>query len=86
MGLNYEVVIQEELLSAYQREWLWHIAVIPCLLVVYLICTPSASGCRASVVHVRQTTHVHGITIAYIWFCLLNDNIYSCYCMSAISI
>ena len=31
MGLNYEVVIQEELLSAYQRECgLWHITVIQC--------------------------------------------------------
>ena len=33
MGLNYEVVIQEELVSAYQREWLWHITVISCPLV-----------------------------------------------------
>ena len=41
MGLNYELVIQEELLSAYHREWLWHIT---CLLVICLICTPSALG------------------------------------------
>ena len=45
MGLNYGVVLQEELLSAYQKEWLWYITVIPCPLAVYLICTPSALGC-----------------------------------------
>ena len=44
MGLNYEAVILEELISAYQREWLWHITVIPCSLVVCLIFTPSALG------------------------------------------
>ena len=42
MGLNYELVLQEKLLSAYQREWLWHISVIPCPFVVCLICIPSA--------------------------------------------
>ena len=49
MGLNYEAVILEELVSAYQREWLWNITVI---------CGPRASG-----VHIRQTNRVHGITI-----------------------
>ena len=67
MGLNYEVAIQEELLSAYQREWLWHITVIPCPLVVCLICTPSALSPQASGVHIRQTTRVHGITKTYIY-------------------
>ena len=37
-------VMLKELVSAYQREWLWHITVIPCPLVVCLICTPSALG------------------------------------------
>ena len=36
MGLNYELVIPEELLPAYQRESLWHMTVIPCPLVVCL--------------------------------------------------
>ena len=71
MGLNYEVVIQEELVSAYQREWLWHITVIPCPLMhglpdMYTI-SPRACGPWASGVHIyiRQTTHVHGITMTY---------------------
>ena len=70
MGLNCELVLQKKLFSAYQREWLWYISVIPCPLVVCLICTPSAlgpaRGPRASGVHIRQTTRVHGITITYI--------------------
>ena len=63
MGFNYEAVILEELVFAYQREWLWHITVIPCPLVVCLICTPSG-------VHIRQITCVHGITITYIYICV----------------
>ena len=46
MGLNYELVLQEKLLSAYQRKWLWHISVIPCPLVVCLICTPEPAALR----------------------------------------
>ena len=67
MGLNYEVVIQEELVSAYQREWLWQLTVIPCPLMVCLIYvytqSPRTCGPQASGIHIRQTTCVHGITI-----------------------
>ena len=59
MGLNYEAVLLEELVSAYQREWLWHITVIPCPLVVCLICTPSVLG---------QTTGAHVTTVMYYLF------------------
>ena len=40
-----------------------YITVIPCALVVRLICTPSAlAGPRALGVYIRQTTRGHGIT------------------------
>ena len=62
MGLNYEVVIQEELLSANQREWLWHITVIPWTRVVDMsglpdmhTQSPRAADPRAEHVHIRQT-------------------------------
>ena len=65
VGLNYELAIQKQQVSAYQREWLWYITVIPYPFVVSLICTPSAiAGPWALGVHIRQqTTRVHGITI-----------------------
>ena len=58
MGLNYELVTQEKLLSANQRDWLWHKTVVPYPLVVCLICTPSVLGSaalelRPSGVHIR---------------------------------
>ena len=37
--------------------------------------SPRACGPRASGVHIRQTTHAHGITITYVLLCMMHSAI-----------
>ena len=58
---------QEELLSTYQREWLWHMhnsyAMSTCGLPDVYTLRSLACGSKALGVHIRQITRVHGINI-----------------------
>ena len=52
VGLNYELALQEELLSAYQRKWLWYVRVTHGLLDMYTL-NPQACGPRGLDMRIR---------------------------------